>query len=129
MTLELLLEMRNSVDLLIIWGNVWQSNCSETNKLDASEILTKHVTPQVIESTMVHGKEDFDVLIGFCLGNAIPIPGSERVVWIVMERCHYAEILEGLLRSKPKVRITQEQFDYLAAEEGICYWVFDGNSS
>jgi hypothetical protein len=40
------------VDLQIIWGIVWQSDCSETNKLDASEVLTKHVNPQVTESTM-----------------------------------------------------------------------------
>ncbi|OGE53428.1 hypothetical protein PENARI_c008G02459 [Penicillium arizonense] len=45
------LEMRNSADLQIIWGNVWQSDCSET-KLDASEVLTKHATLQVTESMM-----------------------------------------------------------------------------
>jgi hypothetical protein len=51
MAFELLLEMRNSADLQIIWGNVWQSDCSET-KLDASEVLTKHATLQVTESMM-----------------------------------------------------------------------------
>jgi hypothetical protein len=52
MALELLLEMRNSVDLQIIRGNVRQSDCSETNKLDASGVLTKHATLQVTESMM-----------------------------------------------------------------------------
>jgi hypothetical protein len=51
MALELLLEMRNSVDLQII---VWQSDFSETNKLDASEVL--QVTESMMERIWTSGQ-------------------------------------------------------------------------
>jgi hypothetical protein len=53
----------------------------------------------------VHGKDDFDDLIGFCVGNGIPMPGSERAMWIVIDRCHYHN-----------------------HSGGICYWVYENST-
>ncbi|GMF69625.1 unnamed protein product [Aspergillus oryzae] len=124
--LHFLLEKEPGVDLQLVWENVWQSDSLEADKLGASNILVRHAGLKVTESMMentafrsVGDEHDFDHLIQFCGMKKIPMPGSERAMWIVIERFHDWWTVECFLKHNPEIKLTQEQFDALAGDASV----------
>ncbi|KAE8407050.1 hypothetical protein BDV37DRAFT_280315 [Aspergillus pseudonomiae] len=124
--LDYLLGKEPGVDLQRVWETVWQSDCSEVDKLGASEVLLKRAGLEVTESMMentasrsVDYKDDFDDLVQFSIREKIPMPGSERAMWIVIQRFHDWRTVESFLEYKPDIRITLEQFYALAGFESV----------
>ncbi|GAB1208113.1 hypothetical protein APSETT445_006853 [Aspergillus pseudonomiae] len=124
--LDFLLGKEPGVDLQRVWETVWQSDCSEVDKLGASEVLLKRAGLEVTESMMentasrsVDYKDDFDDLIQFSIREKIPMPGSERAMWIVIERFHDWQTVESFLEYKPDIRIPLQQFYALAGYESV----------
>ncbi|KAE8328222.1 hypothetical protein BDV39DRAFT_204335 [Aspergillus sergii] len=124
--LDFLLGKEPGVDLQRVWETVWQNDYSEVDKLGASKVLLKRagleVTESIMESTVsrsIDDKDDFDDLIQFSIKEKIPMPESERAMWIVIERFHYWQTVESFLEYKPNIKITLEQFYALAGYESI----------
>ncbi|KAE8339570.1 hypothetical protein BDV24DRAFT_165317 [Aspergillus arachidicola] len=112
--------------------NVWKSDSSEADKLGASRVLIRHAGLEVTESMMentasrrVNDTCDFDELIQFCIRENIPMPGSERAMWIAIERFHDWWTVRGFLEYKPDLKITLEKFDALVGNESVLEFLME----